>query len=58
MLVDIAGKIPQDVKDNLWSAIKSGSFDHMAVRLSLPSVPMAETFGLLKLSKGSSRPDV
>lgn len=31
VLVDIAGKIPQEVKDNLWAAIKSGSFQNMAV---------------------------
>lgn len=30
VLVDIAGKIPQEVKDNLWAAIKSGSFQNMA----------------------------
>ena len=31
VLVDIAGKIPQGVKDNLWAAIKSGSYHKMAV---------------------------
>lgn len=31
VLVDIAGKIPQKVKDNLWSAIKSGSYHKTAV---------------------------
>ena len=36
VLVDIAGKIPQAVKDNLWKAIKSGKPQKMAVRGSWP----------------------
>lgn len=32
VLVDIAGKIPADVKDALWAAIKSGDFKRMEVK--------------------------
>lgn len=31
VLVDIAGKIPAEVKEALWSAIKSGSYNKMVV---------------------------
>lgn len=37
VLVDIAGKIPGEVKDNLWAAIKSGNPQKMAVGEMPPS---------------------
>lgn len=42
VLVDIAGKIPREVKDNLWAAIKSGEFKRVEVRVSSSSVTRNE----------------